>query len=50
MPDPKLMAETLQSFVDAWGEAVDNDHAINGGDAVDFLVSFLSDARRALEE
>lgn len=42
------LAGMLRIFVGAFGEAVDNDDPINGADAVDFIVGFVTDARAAI--
>lgn len=44
------LADTLQSFVDAFGELVDTDADIDGGDAVEYIAAYLKDARAALAE
>lgn len=44
------LAHTLTSFEDAFGEAVDNDDDINGGDAVEFIGGYLIDVRAALDK
>jgi len=41
LPNPAAMQSLIQGAVDKWGEAVDTDEHIDGGDAVQWLTDFI---------
>ena len=42
------MHELLEYAVQQWGSMIDNDEDINGGDAVEWLVDFITDVREVI--
>lgn len=44
------MYELLNGAIEEFGTAIDEDEPINGADAVDWLVDFVTRARRVLDE
>ncbi len=45
-----VLLDLLATVLVRWDEAVANDEEINGGDAVEWLSAFTTDARQALEQ